>query len=167
LIFDRPYKEYNQFTDIIQRPGFRHLHLSLLTGSSGYWTGFKSGLFNQAISLAKELAHIHLSTTFNNRSHSLIRDSPIPLKEVLPIKEWPNLSHLALSRFSVNTSELIHILKLALLLLRSLDLNFIEFPLDEMRLSGLLERIREELDWTERDQPLKPTVTIAIEGHRT
>jgi Xaa-Pro aminopeptidase len=32
-------------------------------------------------------------------------------------------------------------------------------------LTGLLERMREELNWAERDQ-LKPTVTIAMKGHR-
>jgi hypothetical protein len=95
-----------------------------------------------------------------------MRDPPIPLKEVLPIKEWPNLSHLALSRFSVDTSQLIDILKLAQSSLRSLNLEFIEFPSDELCLTGLLERMREELDWTKRDQPLKPTVTVAMDGHR-
>ncbi|KOS38368.1 hypothetical protein ACN38_g10818 [Penicillium nordicum] len=166
LIFDQPCEEYNQFAAIIKRPSFRHLHLSLLTGSNGHWTGFQSGLFCQAVGQAKKLTHIHLSTTFNSGSHSLMGDPPIPLKEVLPIKEWPNLSHLALSRFSVDTSELMDILKLAPCSLRSLDLEFIEFPFDDLCLTGLLERMREGLDWTERDQPLKPTVTIAMEGHR-
>lgn len=164
-IFDRPCEEYNQFAAIMKRPGFRRLHLSLLTGSSGDWTGLQSGLFRQAVSLAKELTHVHLSTTFNDGSHSSMKDPPIPLKEVLPIEVWPNLSHLALSRFSVDTSELMGILKLAPSSLRSLELGFIEFPFDELCLTGLLERMREELDWTERDQPLKPTVTIAMEGH--
>ncbi|KAJ5175096.1 uncharacterized protein N7482_000973 [Penicillium canariense] len=166
LIFDRPCEEYNQFAAIMKRPGFRRLHLSLLTGSSGDWTGFQSGLFRQAVSLVKELTHVHLSTTFDVRYQSSMRDPPIPLKEVLPIKEWPNLSHLALFRFSVDTSELMGILKLAPSSLRSLDLEFMEFPFDELCLTGLLERMREELDWTVRDQSLKPTVTIAMEGHR-
>jgi hypothetical protein len=95
-----------------------------------------------------------------------MRNLPIPLKEVLPVKEWPNLSHLALSRFSVDTSELLDIIKIAPSLLRPLDLKFIELPFDEMCLTGLLERMREELDWTKRDQPLKPTVIIAMEVHR-
>lgn len=95
----------------MERPGFRRLQLSLLTGSSGYWTGFQSGLFNQAISLAKELTHIHFSTTFNDGSHSFMKNPPIPLKEALPTKEWPNLSHLELYRFSADTSELLDILK--------------------------------------------------------
>ncbi|KAJ5195312.1 uncharacterized protein N7498_008750 [Penicillium cinerascens] len=166
LIFDRPCEEYNQFAAIIKRLGFRRLHLSLLTGSSGDWTGLQSGLFRQAVSLAKELTYIYLSTTFNDGSHSLMRDPRIPLKDILPIKEWPNLSHLALFRSSVDTSELMDILKLAPSSLRSLDLEFIEFPFDELCLTGLLERMREELDWIERDQPLKPTVTIAMEDHR-
>lgn len=93
-----------------------------------------------------------------------MRDPPLPLKEVLPIKEWPKLSHLALSRFSIDTSELMDILKLAPPSLRSLGLEFIEFTFDELCLTGLLERMREELDWTKRD--LKPTVKIAMEGHR-
>lgn len=164
LIFDRPCEEYNHFAAIMKRPGFRRLHLSLLTGGSDDWTEYQSGLFRQAVSLAKDLTHVHLSTTFNDESHFLIRDPPFPLKEVLPIKKWPNLSHLTLSRFSVDTSELMDILKLAPSSLRSLDLEFFEFPVDKSCLSGLLERMREELDWIERDQPLKPTVTIAMEG---
>ncbi|CAG8061745.1 unnamed protein product [Penicillium salamii] len=166
LIFDQPCDECNQFAAIMKRPGFQRLHLSLLTGSSGYWTGFQSGLFRQAVSLAKELTHLHLSTTFNNGSDFPMRDPPIPLNEVLPLKEWPNLSHLGLSNFSVDTSELIDILKLAPSSLRYLDLEFIEFPFDALCLTGLLERMREDLVWTKRDQSLKPTVTIAMEGQR-
>ncbi|OOQ91233.1 hypothetical protein PEBR_01490 [Penicillium brasilianum] len=165
-ITDRPCEEYNKLTAIMKRPGFRRIHLCLLTGSSGYWTGFQSGLFKEAISLAKELTNVHLSTTFDNGPGSLIRYPPIPLKEVLPSKEWPNLSHLTLSRFSVDTSELLDTLKLAPSSLQSRDLKCIEFPFGEMCLTGLLERMREELDWANRDQPLKPTVTIAMEGHR-
>ncbi|KAJ6000821.1 hypothetical protein N7481_001230 [Penicillium waksmanii] len=166
LIFDRPCEEYNQFASIMKLPGFQRLHLSLLTGSSGIWTGFQSGLFRQAMSLAKELTHVHLSTTYNNGSDFPFQDPSIPLKEVLPIKQWPNLSHLALSNFSIDTSEFIDILKSAPSSLRSLDLEFIEFPSDELCLTGLLERMREELDWTERDQSLQPTVAIAMEGQR-
>lgn len=166
LIFNRPCEEYNHFAAIMKRPGFQRLHLSLLTGSSGDWAGFRSGYFHQAVSLAKELTHIYLSTTFNDGSGSSMKDPPIPLKEVLPIKEWPNLCHLALSRFSVDTSELINILKLVPSSLWCIGLEFIQFPFDEFCLTGLLERMREELNWAERDQLLKPTVTIAMAGHR-
>jgi hypothetical protein len=64
----------------------------------------------------------------------------------------------------VDTSELIDILKSVPSSLRSIELELIEFPFDESCLTGLLERMREELNW-ERDQ-LKPAVTIAMEGHR-
>jgi hypothetical protein len=158
-LFDQPCEEYNHFTAIMKRPGFRRLHLSLLTGSRGYWMGFQSGYFHRAISLAKELTDIYLSTTLNLGSH----DPPVPLKEVLPLKAWPNLCNLTLSRLNVDTSELIDILKSAPSSLRSLELEFLKFPSSETRLSGLLERMREELDWAERDHDhLKPTVTIAI-----
>jgi hypothetical protein len=166
LIFDRPCDEYNHFAAIMNRPGFRCLRLSLLTGSGGIfdWAGFRSGYFHKAVSLAKELTDIYISTTFNDGSSR--GDPPIPLKEVLPIEKWPKLCHLGLSRFSVDTSELINILRLVPLSLRSIDLEFIQFPFDEFRLTGLLERMREELDWAKRDQRLKPTVTIAMAGHR-
>ncbi|CAI7678653.1 unnamed protein product [Penicillium pancosmium] len=167
MIFDQPCEEYNQFAAIMKRPGFQRLHLSLHSGSNGYWTGFQSGLFCKAVSLAKGLTHVHLSTTFSNGTSPTTNDSPIPLKDVLPMKEWPNLSHLALFRFIVDTPELIDILKLAPSSLRSLDLEFLEFAFtDQLCLAGLLERMREELDWAERDQSLKPTVTIAMRGYR-
>lgn len=166
LIFDQPCEEYNQFAVIMKRPGFQHLHLSLLTGSSGIfsWAGFRSGYFYQAISLAKDLTHIHLSTTFDDGSS--MGDPPIPLNMVFPIREWPELCHLGLSRFSVNTSELIDLLNLVPASLRSIDLQFLEFPNDDLRLSGLLDRMRERLNWARRDQPLKPTVIIAMKGYR-
>jgi hypothetical protein len=51
--------------------------------------------------------------------------------------------------------------------LRSLELEFIDFPFDETCLTGLLKRMREELDWAERDHDhLKHTVTIAMKGRR-
>ncbi|KAK5800961.1 hypothetical protein VI817_003173 [Penicillium citrinum] len=166
LIFEQPCAEHNQFAAIMKRPGFRRLHLSLLTGTNSYWEGFESGLFRQTLTLAKGLTHLHLSTTFNNGSNSIMRDQPIPLEEVLPITEWPNLSQLTLSRFPVDTSQLIEKLNLAPSSLRSLQLNFIAFPYDEMRITGLLERMRWELNWTKRDPPLKPTVTIVMPGQR-
>jgi hypothetical protein len=69
----------------MERPGFRSLHLSLLTGTGGYWEGFQSGLFRQAMSPAKELNHVHLSTTFDNGSSSTMKDPPIHLEEFLPV----------------------------------------------------------------------------------
>lgn len=52
-IFNQPCEEYNHFVAIMERPGFRRLHLSLLTGLSGIadWPGFRSGYFSQAVSL--------------------------------------------------------------------------------------------------------------------
>lgn len=164
MIFDQPCEEYNHFVAIMERPGFQRLHLSLLTGISDIfdWAGFRSGYFSQAVSLAKDLTHLHLSTTFADGPS--MGDPPIPLKEVLPIESWPKLCHLGLSRFSVNTSEMIDILNLVPDSLRSIELGFLEFPNDEDNLSGLLNRMREDLNWATRDPPLKPTVTIAMEG---
>lgn len=164
LIFDQPCEEHNHFAAIVKRPGFRRLHLSLLTGTSGIydWAGFQSGYFSQAVSLAKDLTHLHLSTTFADGSS--MGDPPIPLKEVLPIESWPKLCHLGLSRFSVNTSELLDILNSVPDSLHSIELGFLEFPNDEDRLPGLLNRMREDLNWAKRDPPLQPTVTLAMEG---
>jgi hypothetical protein len=151
----------------MERPGFQSLHLSLLTGTSGYWEGFESGLSCQAMSPAKELTHVHLSTTFDNGSSSIMKDPPIPLEDFLPVKEWRNLSHLALSRFIVGTSELMDIFQLAPSSLRYLDLELIQFPFDdELRSTCLLQRMREKLDWPKRDQLPKLMVRITMEGHR-
>jgi hypothetical protein len=105
--------------------GFQRLHLSLLTGTSGIysWAGFRSGYFHQAVSLAKELTHIHLSTTFDDGSS--MGDPPIPLKQIFPIEKWPKLCHLGLSRFSVDTSELIDLLNLVPTSLSSIELQFL------------------------------------------
>lgn len=132
--------------------GFQHLYLSLLVGYDGIydWEGFRSGYFSQAVSLAKDLTHIHLSTTLNDGDSS--GEPVVPLKETFPIEQWPKLRHFfGLSRFSVSTAELIDLLNLMPSSLRSLELGFLLFPNDERRWSALLEKMRDELNWTERD----------------
>jgi hypothetical protein len=49
-------------------------------------------------------------------------DPPIPLKQVFPIEGWLKLCHLGLSRFNVDTSELIHLLNLVPNSLSSIEL---------------------------------------------
>ncbi|KAJ5894846.1 hypothetical protein N7495_006537 [Penicillium taxi] len=161
MIFAQPCEEYNYFAAIMKRPGFRHLHLSFLVGYNGVYDyeGFTSECFSKAISLAKELTHIHLTVALDDSNG----DPVIPLKDILPVQQWPNLYHFGLSNFSVNTSDLIDLLNSASSSLRSVELGSFGFPNDKGLWSGLLERMRDELDWTKRDRSLRPAVRITME----
>jgi hypothetical protein len=165
MIFDRPCEENNHFAAIMKRPGFQHLDLSLLVGYDGIydWAGLRSGYFSQAVSLAKDLTYIYLSTTLNDGDSS--GEPVVPLKETFRIEQWPKLRHFGLSRFSVSRAELIDLLNLMPSSLRSVELEFLLFPNDERRWSALLENMRDELNWTERDLSLRPTVAIVMEGY--
>ncbi|KAJ5894809.1 hypothetical protein N7495_006500 [Penicillium taxi] len=144
MIFAQPCEEYNCFAAIMKRPGFRHLHLSFLVGYNGVYDyeGFTSGCFYEAISLAKELTHIHLTVALDDSNG----DPVLPLKDILPVQQWPNLYHFGLSNFGVKTSDLIDLLSSASSSLRSIELGSLGFPNDEGDWSELLERMQDELD---------------------
>jgi hypothetical protein len=71
----------------MKRPGFRHLHLSFLVGDNGFYDyeGFTSGCFSEAVSLAKDLTHIHLTVALEggDSADNLV----VPLKEIFPIQQ--------------------------------------------------------------------------------
>ncbi|KAF3397950.1 hypothetical protein F1880_005795 [Penicillium rolfsii] len=162
MIFAQPCEEYNYFAAIMKRPGFRHLRLSLLVGFNGVHDnkGLTSGCFSEAISLAKDLTHIHLTVALEGGDSA--GDPVVPLKDFLPVQQWPNLCHFGLSNFSVTMSDMIDLLSSASSSLRSVDLGSLEFPNDEGGWSKLLQRMRDELDWNERDQSLRPAVRITM-----
>ncbi|KAJ5814285.1 uncharacterized protein N7503_001035 [Penicillium pulvis] len=161
MIFAQPCEEYNHFAAIMKRPGFRHLDLSILVGNSGIYdyAGLTSGHFFKALSLARELTHLNLTLALEDGRNDLA----LPLKEILPIQQWPNLYHLGLFNFSVNVSDVIDLLGSVSSSMRSVELGSLRFPNSEGLWSGLLERMRDELDWSKRDQSLRPAVRITMD----
>lgn len=91
MIFDQPCEEYDHFVAIMKRPGFQYLDLSLLVGVGGTrdWAGLRSGNLHRALSEAKELKHMSLSTTscYNREGDT------VPLKTIFPLDHWPQLRH--------------------------------------------------------------------------
>jgi hypothetical protein len=128
MIFAQPSEESKYFAAIMKHPGFRHLHLSFLVGFNGVYDyeGFTSGCFFEAVSMAKELTHIHSTVALEGGDAA--GDSIVPLKVILPVQQWPNLYHFGLSNFSVNTSDLIDLMSSASSSLRSVELGSLGFP---------------------------------------
>lgn len=159
LIFAKPCEEYNHFAAIMKRPGFHHLHLSLLAGNPEHYdsAGFNSGYLSQAVSLAKGMTHVYLTVALSEV------DQPVSLKKILPVQQWPNLRHLGITKFNIDTSELIDLLRSTPPSLRSVELGSFQFPNGERLWSGLLERMRDELGWNKRDRSLRPAVKITME----
>lgn len=163
LIFAQPCEEYNHFAAIMKRPGFHHLHLSLQVGTLEHYNsvGFTSGYLSQAISLAKEMTHIHLTAALSDSRPA------VWLKEILPVQQWPKLRHIGLNKFNIDTSELIDLLGSTSPSLRSVEFGSFQFPNDARIWSGLLRRMRDELGWDKRDRSQRPAVRISMQmSHR-
>lgn len=164
MIFDQPCEEYDHFVAIMKRPGFTHLDLPLLVGRDVVdeeeeeedWAGLRSGNLYRALSEAKDLKHISISTTINQD----LCDEPILLRRVFPVEHWPNLRHFALFRFNITQSDLLDLHDSLPSTLRSVELSFLLLCGNKSRWGDLMESMREELDWSERTT--KPTVCFVV-----
>lgn len=87
----------------------------------------------------------------------------IPLQSILPVGSWPKLTHFVLSRFIVSQSDLMGFLKLLPATIRTIELRSLYFLEGQGNNSGLLEQIRDDLDWGTRPAWERPRLSISIE----
>ncbi|KAJ5085778.1 hypothetical protein N7532_010549 [Penicillium argentinense] len=163
MIFAQPCEECEHFTAIMKRPAFKHLDLPLLVGHQGYggWEGLNSGKLYQALSEAKELTYISFSTSV---LEGPIPDVP-PLKKIFPVEHWPALCHFGLSHFCVVQTDLMELLKSFPNTLRCVELSFLHFADAGLGWREFLDKMRQELDWSERDPHVRPNVLSIMEGY--
>lgn len=154
-ILDDPCEEQDHLVTLLKKPGFRHLDLAFTL--AGSWQSFPHDRLYEALSEAGDLEEISLATTgidAENEHKNLRSITPVPLKSIFPIENWPKLRHFELSRFIVSQSDVISFLSELPETVRSVNLSFLKFVdngnhwhsfLAEMR-----EQIRENCLWSDR-----------------
>lgn len=186
-IFDKPCEEYDNLVTILQQPGFRRLDLALLADRQYYgsdewrreeylqqheiegWTPFHSGYLKSAFESIENPYHISLRVQANHyccRAYLKERDfGPwLQLDSIIPVGKWKKLRHSGISGLIVDIDDLIHVLAAQPSTLRSVELSFLVFRKKTEGYYNLLEAMRAELRWKERNDIERPRVTIHREA---
>ncbi|RFU34024.1 hypothetical protein B7463_g2262, partial [Scytalidium lignicola] len=171
-VFDQPCEEYNNLVDLLRRPGFNHIDLTLLADGQYYpgedWSSFRSGYLKHTLSEARELLHMSLRTQmdfnqFYRHGYSAITkftEHFIPLNTIFPVDKWQKIQHFGLSNFLVKREDLLSLLAAFPATLRSVELSFLKFLSDRGNYRELLLDMRDTLDW--RDRPANERIKVII-----
>lgn len=167
---DRENNEYKDLVTIFARPGFSRIDLSLHVGGQDEenWHSFRSGKLHHALSTARDLQHVSLSTDIAVpddlwTASSGGEEHHLPLSTIFPIDIWSNLRHFCLSRFLVKQKDLMHHLHALPPTLRSVELSFLFFLPQNGHYESLLEDMRDHLDWRERATAVRPKIMICVD----
>ncbi|KAF5722738.1 hypothetical protein FMUND_2615 [Fusarium mundagurra] len=154
LALNRGTEEYNNFCDIIKRPGFQKLRLSLLVG---FYLGedyeiYDKGYLHDALYEATDIRHFSFHTDFatNRRSWTIDMYNYTSLFDVFPIERWQQLTHFGLSNVLVAQTDLIASLSKLPSTVQTVELSFLSFMEGDGHYISLMEDIRDKLDWKHR-----------------
>ncbi|CAG8379394.1 unnamed protein product [Penicillium salamii] len=136
-------KEYNHLATLLKKPGFRRLDLSFTLG--GTWESFPHQKLHDILRGAGDLEHLSLATTGldHGNEHKNLNVTPVPLKDIFPIENWPKLQHFELSRFIVGESDMISFLSELPATLQSVKLSFLTFVDNGNDWHSFLTKMRE------------------------
>ncbi|CAG9982968.1 unnamed protein product [Clonostachys byssicola] len=156
-------KIFQQFEAVLARKDFASLKLDL----SGLrlvdrWGIMSNGLLRRALSGARDLRHLSLSTSEGwskgYRTHP--PRNPVPLRSMIPKNCSARLQHLTLRCFWVEESDLVAFLSELPEELETLELSYLNFSQGSYR--GTLEQIRDGMDWQNRERKIQ--INISIHG---
>lgn len=128
-VFEEPCRALTDFTSIIARPSFQHLHLDLLVGAQeGHgWPAFTRDHLARALSAAK-LQSLSIRTDV---AGGLVTDGsefPVSLRTIFPPASLSCVRHFKLAGFYVRTDDLLQTLgDLPIDLLETVELSFLWF----------------------------------------
>ncbi|KAK8054811.1 hypothetical protein PG993_000038 [Apiospora rasikravindrae] len=128
-VFEEPCRALADFTTIVTRPSFQHLHLDLMvSGQENYeWEAFKRGHLARALSVAK-LQSLSIRTDVAGGLVCDGYESPVPLRTIFTPASLSCMRHFGLSGFYVREEELLQVLTdLPLDLLETVELSFLWF----------------------------------------
>lgn len=166
-VFDEPCEEYDNLVHLLRRPNFSRLDLTLLADGQYYddnWISFRSGYLKQAIGAASELLHISLRITvdYNQIDSDNFEEHCVPLQMIFPVDRWQKLQHFGLSHFLVKGPDLLSLLSVLPMTLRSVELNFLRILGDRGNYRDLLIDIRDNLGWRDRAVAERPKLVIHV-----
>jgi hypothetical protein len=153
-ILDDTCEEYHRLAKLLKKPGFRHLDLSFTL--AGTWQSFPYEKLHNILRGAEDLEELSLATTGIDaeNEHKNLHVTPVPLKDIFPIENWPKLQHFELSRLIVSESDLISFLSELPATVRSVKLSFLTFVDNGNHwhsfLAKMREGIRESCLWSDR-----------------
>ncbi|KLO79488.1 uncharacterized protein LW93_12675 [Fusarium fujikuroi] len=158
---NRGTEEYDNFCDIVRRPGSQKLH-SLLVGFylAEEYEIYDKGYLHDALCGATDMRHFSFHTDFATNRHSLTIDmyKYTSLFDVFPIDRWQQLTHFGLSNVLVAKSDLITFLSKLPPTVQTVELSFLTFMEGDGHYISLMEDIRDKLDWKHR--PLEGRIKI-------
>lgn len=128
-LFEEPCRALTDFTTIITRPSFRHLHLDLLVGTQENhgWPAFASGHLARALSSAK-LQSLSIRTDVAGGLVTDGSDFPVSLRTIFTPASLSCVRHFSLGGFYVRTDDLLQTLAdLPIDLLETVELSFLWF----------------------------------------
>ncbi|KAL4962080.1 uncharacterized protein BDV14DRAFT_203233 [Aspergillus stella-maris] len=171
-IFEDKNQEYDDLASIMARPGFKRLDLDLLVGGQEHtgWHAFRSRNLYHALTAARDLEYINLSTNTDcDPSSDSVQPGSggsrahlVPLQTIFPISSWTSLRHFGLRGLLVDQSNLITFFASLPATLRSIHLSFLYFVDDGGSWQKLLQDMRTKLDWRTRDPESRPVVSVAV-----
>ncbi|CAH0058834.1 unnamed protein product [Clonostachys solani] len=161
-IFDRVTPEYRDLVALLSRPTFRRLDLVLTTNSQKriHWPAFRSGHLRNALGRAVNLQHFSLAADIH--TFRLDEYDWTPLNQFIPADFWPLLRSFRLMGFLVKQGDLVTFLGVLPLSVRSIELGQLSFVRGHGNYATLLDLIKDELHWSDRQVAKQPRLTIII-----
>ncbi|KAF5228637.1 hypothetical protein FAUST_10942 [Fusarium austroamericanum] len=168
-VFDQPNEEYNNLCRILERPGFKSITLSVLTGwLSGQdvedWNFLKKGKIRSALAKAHDLEEITFQTDYpvDETCWAGPAEDTISLFDIFPLSQ--RLKHFGLSGIQVTQEKLISVLARLQHTLQSIELSFLSVIKGTGNYAGILANIRDTLGWRYRpvDQRIRVRILVRV-----
>ncbi|KAF3803540.1 hypothetical protein GCG54_00004711 [Colletotrichum gloeosporioides] len=164
---DETCKEYDDLLALVHRPGFSALTLHLMTGGQELqsYRAFRNGRLRKLLSANLQKVTLKLDQDRNydfqeDWGNAGRPDLCVPLRSVFPVESWTQLTHFGLLAFLVKQQDLLDLLGALPETLQSVELSSLWFMSNSGSFRGLLEGIRDELDW--RGRSVRPRVSVRV-----
>ncbi|KAF0332297.1 hypothetical protein GQ607_000313 [Colletotrichum asianum] len=164
---DETCKEYDDLLALVHKPGFSALTLHLMTGGHQWqsYHAFRNGRLRELLSANLQKVTLELDQDRNydfqeDWGNAVRPDLFVPLRSVFPVESWTQLTHFGLSAFLVKQQDLLDFLGSLPETLQSVELSSLWFMKNSGSFRGLLEGIRDELDW--RGRSVRPRISVRV-----
>jgi hypothetical protein len=170
-LFDKPNAEYNSLYNIIARPGFRRIVLSLTTGNRPNFDAedcdiYQNGRISSLLAKVINLEEVILQTNYGWNSWFCPMEDFVSLFDIFPIKNWSSgrLKHFGLSGIQVTQDDLISFLGKLPSTLESIELSFLSIVEGHGNHAAMLADIRDKLGWRHRpaNQRIKVSISMVL-----
>uniref|UniRef100_A0A8H7N3E0 F-box domain-containing protein n=1 Tax=Bionectria ochroleuca TaxID=29856 RepID=A0A8H7N3E0_BIOOC len=162
-MFNRATPEYLDFVELLSRPTFRRLDLVLDSYNQEiHWPGIRSGHLRDALGQVVNLQHFSLTADMLHLHPWITSEDWTPLNEFIPIDLWPLLQSFRLMDILVKQDDLVTFLGALPLSVRIIELGQLSFVDGHGDYATLLDLIKHQLHWSDRQVAKQPRLTIIV-----